>query len=223
MAESQAIRNSSRTIEPRESPFGVGLFDCRMDDNPAKLLFTDEHKALRAQRQLSDGHEFYRPRKPSPFALICHIEFPQAEERPVLEGPLFVPKHEDDAWFIYHYQGELMFLHWLDADCSYRAHIVRKRDRIIVEYVNYFATGLVNSAAYHLGVVDYLIKAYLYNKFVPHPMPACAVPSDPESICTLSFFYFGRRGLFATSEDTIHLPWLDVDVRSLLSRKPRPL
>ena len=61
--------------------------------------------------------------------------------------------------------------------------------------------AVMGDAALAVREVDFLVKAHLYGRQTPHPLPR-DLPEEKRVIALYSFSKHGRRACFATYEDT---------------------
>lgn len=164
--------------------------------------------------------------------------------RPKAFEDLWFLYHFNGALFLYHWLDHTLVFRapftWderelvigsFDMDPAYL-----RRDRLAK---GLFPPGLCDSPAlYAVRLFDALLKTHLFSRVVPVPLPPGLArsrepeqpmlfpelfrrwPDDPkwiEDAAAAVLALFGRRGLLATFDETLSLPWLDVDLDSFLA------
>lgn len=188
-----------RWIEAADNPFGIRVLDCR----PVALrwISTTSDPAV-AQRFLelraSLGTEHVGQVPNDAVHAECDLSYP-ADGRSA-DGPLFIAEEMEDKWNIYLHAGCLYFARSWTGALAARARLTLAGSAARIDSVDVDGStaGDPELAIRH---VDYLVKSHLYNKLSPHPLPQTMEPIERD-IALYSFSLYGRRGQFASYEDT---------------------
>lgn len=190
-----------RWIEADDNPFNVKIFDCR-PYALAMISFSDDKKVAEhfALSRSSEGEQYRGSTPANSVHVECKLRYPVLKE--IREGPIFKAREMEDKWDIYFYDGYLYFVRSWTGDLSFKAKGVIENLEITIPFMEVRSDTLIGDETFIIKQVDFLIKSHLCGLNVPHPLPQ-GLPSDPEAIAMYSFSVFGRKGLFATYEDTI--------------------
>lgn len=146
----------------------------------------------------SDG-QLYRGDNPeNAFTHKVKFSYDRAQHPP--EGVIFRAEEMEDKFDLYHYDSKIYISR------SWTGELV------IVVGLKFHDTGfelttindkLQKSSEYSLKYVDFVIKSHCFNIINVHPLPEEMKQSEPEEIAKFSFAEFGRRGWYATFDDTL--------------------
>ncbi len=115
-------------------------------------------------------------------------------------GPLAVAAEMEDKWNIYLHESRLFFARSWTGALVHSATLALSDGMATVTAIQ---THDAEDGADHAArEVDYLIESYLLGYLFPHPVPAWLDRSF-EAVLAYSFGTHGRRGLFATYDDTL--------------------
>lgn len=209
MAEPESI---PQWPEPDENPFGVKVLDCRKKALIIMFWTTGfEEEKEWTKREGSDGEDF-RCRQPrNATTIISRLGCPRKDGRAVPQGPTFVSESTEDPWFIYSFGNEPVFYNGQAEEVDFRVSYRLINESIFVHQVVADTSRMGSGPAYYNRFVDFLIKSNCCNAITPHPIPR-SIPGDTEAILMCSLGEFGCRGLLATYEDTLAVPWRNVDM-----------
>jgi hypothetical protein len=189
-----------RWLEAADNPFGIRVLDCR--SVALGMISTTADPAI-AQRfvdlRSSAGTEHLGQVPNDAVRWQCDLTYPIDGQLP--EGPLFVAGEMEDKWDIYLHSDHLYFARSWTGVLVSRARI---RFVGLAAYVDFVEVdpSTAEDAGLAIRHVDYLIKSHLFNKVAPHPLPLTMPPIERD-IALFSFSQYGRRGEFASYEDTI--------------------
>lgn|GEM_PF-4660380 len=245
-------RYQVQCLPPEQNPFGVKAYDLRRAAADLTLWTASRELAEDYLRRLGEDGEDLRSVFPEkPIRLQCSLRYPIRQENPLPEGLLSRPLVFEDLWFIYRFDGALVFYLWPDRKVVFRAPFSWRGEGLRIEgfhmdsaYLRWSLPGsgrpkpdpFASEALYAVRLLDAVIKMYLFSRPVPHPIPPNLGPVDLsgysvialssarpkewwlrfEEIIQYSLDLFGRRGILATYDETLNLPWLDVDAGSFL-------
>lgn len=189
-----------RWIEASESPFGIRVLDCRpvalgLTTTTADPSVAQRFLALRSSSGIEHLGQVPSNAKPAQ----CDLVYPAGNGRSV-DGALFVANEMEDKWDIYLHAGYLYFARSWTGILVSRARLKLIESTAYVDMVEVDPVT-ADSPEHAIRHVDYLIKSHLYQKEAPHPIPTTIQPVARE-IAMYSFSLYGRRGQFASYEDT---------------------
>jgi len=194
------VFNDLRWIEASDNPFGIRVLDCR---SVALGLTSTTGDMAVAQRFLelrsSLGTEYLGQMPSNAIEAECDLNYPSGGGHSS-DGPLFIAGEMEDKWNIYLHAGCLYFARSWTGILVSRARLklvgaFAYVDRIDVD------RHTADDPDVAIGHVDYLIKSHIFDKIAPHPVPKKVDPIERE-IALYSFSLYGRRGQFASYEDT---------------------
>ena len=201
-----------RWYEAHENPYGLRIFDCRQVTQTMILGTTRCETAEEwARLLLVDGQEFRGAAPVDPVTALCNLRYPRLEG--TTEGPFFIPLCMEDRWFIYAYDELLIFLAGDSFTVGYRAWYRLESDALVIWKIEGAHERTAGDGTLAIRNVDFLIKSHRYRFYVPHVLPL-AIGDDPKQITSFSFWEYGRRACFATREDTLAIPWREVDYKA---------
>lgn len=189
-------------IEPGQSPFGIRVLDLRQRVFGTTAWTTNENIAAHfatSRRSTGDHHAGKFPA--SVVSWDCNIVFRYSGEHQ--EGPVFKAPVMEDKWDMYVFADRLYAVRswtddlWFVAECSFG------QDKVTITTLHADSTRAGDDKAYALRVIDYLVKSHMSNMVVPHPMPDSFRDKSIDEIAEHSFSLFGRRGLFASFDETL--------------------
>jgi hypothetical protein len=187
-----------RWIEAADNPFGIRVLDCRPVVLGLVSTTTDPDIARRfLTLRSSTGTEHFGQVPDDAIHSDCDLTYP-AEERPS-DGPLFVADEMEDKWNIYLYSDYLYFTRSWTGVLVSRARLMLDGAAAHVDIVD-VDRNTAADAALAVRHVDYLIKSHIYRTASPHPVPLTM--QNERDIALYSFSTYGRRGQFASYEDT---------------------
>jgi hypothetical protein len=115
------------------------------------------------------------------------------------DGPVFKAIQMEDKWDVYFFDRTFQFVRSWTGDLVISADVTMEGDTMHI--VKLYSAG-TDDAVYALRVVDYLLKSHGLNMVVPHPLPD-EVSDVPSDVARHAFAQYGRRGWFATRDDTL--------------------
>lgn len=187
-------------VEPAESPFGVRVLDCRSVSRSMVATTSDRNVAMRFVELRSSYGEQHRGLAPvDALRVECDLWYPPRGE--IQDGPVFLSQEMEDKWDIYLLDGHLYFARSWTGELVFRAWIELTEAEVRISTVEAKTQAVRDDATFAVRQVDYLVKSHLYDREVPHPIPA-DFPDDPQQIALFSFSQNGRRAAFASYEDT---------------------
>ncbi len=189
-----------RWIEADESSYGLRMLDCRPFTQGLMSVTASDEEVERFKKLCqSDGSEYSGVIPANAGHIDCRLVYPYGREESPADGPVFVAKAMEDKWNVYLFEQHLYFVRSLDGRLVFRAKGEFSESEVVVSGIE--VDGADGSDAdLVIAQVDYLIKSYIYNCGVPHPLPR-DLPGDEEGIALYSFQMYGRRAVFATFED----------------------
>ncbi len=188
-----------RWLEATDNPFGIRVLDCR----PVVLVMvsttTDPNIARSFVELRSSSGAQHIGRAPENATLLkCDLSYRAAED--MADGSIFVAEKMEDKWDIYLFSGHLYFARSWTGRLEGRARISLGEASNHVDMIE-VRGEIAKDEALAIAHIDYLIKSHLYNKVAPHPIPR-NMPVAEDKIALYSFASYGRRGQFASYEDT---------------------
>jgi len=115
-------------------------------------------------------------------------------------GPIAIAAEMEDKWNVYLYQKRLFFARSWTGELVHSATFEERGCSLTITSVE---TNDAESGETHVvREVDYLIESYVLGNVFPHPLPR-SLDRSLEAVLGYSFSKHGRRGLFATYDDTL--------------------
>lgn len=197
-----------RWLGPDENDWGVPVLDCRALAWTVVSTTGDPQVAQRfGASRTSDGREVRGLRLPSADAGACSLRYPPL--RVWHDGPLFRAPTMEDKWDCLLFDDVLTITRSWTGDVGYQCHASGPIepdqewaiDRVLVARRE---PEIAVDLSYAVREVDFIVKAHLLGRLVPHPIPP-GLTNDAEQIAVASFSLHGRRGCFATFADTLPL------------------
>lgn len=190
-----------RWIEADDNSYGLRVLDCRpVTQGLMSVTASDEEAERFAKLCQSDGAQYSGVSPHNPSYVDCRLVYPYGREAPPADGPVFVAKAMEDKWNVYWFEHYLYFVRSLDGRLVFRAKSNFSKSDVVVSGIEVDGSEALEQDLV-VAQVDYLIKSYIYNCGVPHPLPS-DLPGDEEGIALYSFQMYGRRAVFATYEDS---------------------
>jgi hypothetical protein len=187
-----------RWLEAADNPFGIRVLDCRPVVLGLVSTTTDPAIARRfLELRSSTGTEHLGHVPNDAIHSESDLTYP-VEEHPS-DGPLFVADEMEDKWNIYLHSDYLYFTRSWTGVLVSRAQLMLDGSGAHVRIVD-VDRHTAADAALAVRHVDYLIKSHIYNMASPHPVPLTM--QIERDIALYSFSMYGRRGQFASYEDT---------------------
>ncbi len=189
-----------RWIEADDNSYGLRILDCRPVTQGLMSVTASHEEAERFMKLCrSDGSEYCGSSPANADQIDCRLVYPYGREESPADGPVFVAKVMEDKWNVYLFEHHLYFVRSLDGRLVFRAKEEFSKSEVVVSGIEADSKD-GSEADLVVAQVDYLIKSYIYNCGVPHPLPR-DLPGDEEGIALYSFQMYGRRAVFATYED----------------------
>ncbi len=197
-------------IEADHNPFGVRILDCSEIASGMIATSGDKKIAESFARDSEYAGDQYRNRLPgNKIEIECNIEYPKIQN--LADGPLFIASVMEDKWDIFLFDNYLYIVRsWArskqdNTGLVFRAQVEMTEEKLILQFLQACAKPVEGDRDFALRQADFLLKSYLFNHRAPHPLPSSMVAQNlkDEDLATYSFFIYGRRGLFATFEDTL--------------------
>lgn len=191
---------SARWLEPRDSPFGVRVLDCRV---PARSLVTnagDEHSAQTFQHLRTDDGEHLRASLPADAVVIpCALSY--TVDGGVPPGSLFRALSLDAKWDIFAFDDRIAFRRSWDGELVYTAFHRSEEKRVEITTVAVAGRLASDGATFAVSTVDALLRTHGLRQLVPFPLPPKA-PADARAAAMLVHAWHGTLGWFAAPGDT---------------------
>ncbi len=194
-------------LEPSDTPLGVRALDCR----PVAfgmLCFTKERAVAQRYNELrlSSGEQVQGQAPLSPLKVPCDLRYPHNGTE-VPDGCAFRAECMEDKWDAFLFKGYLYLTRSWTGELVYKAKIDFAEDAVQVSEIEANDTSCDHSPQLAVRQLDFLIRSHLTHLPVAHPVPE-SVPPEPRQIALYSFTTYGRRGLFASYDDTTAgKPW----------------
>lgn len=189
-----------RWLEGADSPFGIRVLDCRSVAFGMVSTTGDPAVAQRfVELRSSVGIEHLGQVPHDAIHSECDLIYPV--DGSFSEGPVFVADEMEDKWDIYLHSDYLYFARSWTGVLVSRARLKLVGLAAYVDMVD-VDRNTAEDAQLATRHVDYLIKSHLYDRVAPHPLPSTMPPIERD-IALFSFSLYGRRGQFASYEDTI--------------------
>lgn len=183
-----------------KNSFGIRILDCLSTAMGLIAVTEDAHIARTYGKLRTDnGRRFIGQQPNDPVETECKLTYPL--DGSVADGPIHVSRVMEDKWDIYLYEGKLYFARSWTGELYFVAAIELTSPLATITHVVAARAPVGSDAAYAIRVVDYLIKSHVYERCLPHPLPAFC-PEDAKLIAIHSFRLFGRHAFAATYEDT---------------------
>ena len=193
------LKEQVRWIPASENPFGMEVLDCRAVSDTLLSVTSDPEVAERFVKLRDATGQEVRGAEPQESTIVqCNLAYPSAGEP--LEGPLVKAEEMEDKWDIYFYDGYLYFTRSWTGQLVFRAKITFEPGRARITEIA-APRIYVERIDLAVGAVDFLIKRYVYNMDVPHPLPS-DIPKEAQTLAMASFSEFGRAAQFGSYEDT---------------------
>lgn len=185
-----------------QNPYGVRMVDCRSLTRTLPANSDEPQVAARfLELRRADG-EAYRDRSPNNSQDVsCALSYPS---RVGGDGPIHLCRVMEDKWDVFELGPSWVFASSWTGDLVYRVLRTPDHDGVSVHRVEFDADRVSEGPEFALRQADFLVKHLLYDWQGPHPIPP-GFSQDLRSIAEYSFEAYGRRGSFATFEDTLPL------------------
>lgn len=207
-----------RLVEAQDNSFGLRLVDC--SSIAASMISTTSDPAIAesfAQLRASSGAEYEGTLPNNPIIISCTLSYTDWPYNPTENGPVFKAEPMEDKWDIYYYANLLYIVRsWngllalvakleFSTDSATDAATATLSEIVVDEQAVPFIAGSSTELdiAYIVRVVDFLIKSHIYNRIAVHPLPSEINPDNLQEIALFSFSQYGRRGLYASYEETL--------------------
>jgi hypothetical protein len=188
-----------RWLSEEESPFGLRVLDCRrvsrgMVSTAENQACLERYVALRGDT----GESLRRRHPPDARTVPCALRYPSEPGATAMpNGRRFVSLRLEYKWDIAHWDGALLFTHSWTGKLVYRAPIMITANgdepgvMSIAEIEAAAGKHHMESDAYVVATVDFLIQAYLLGRIVPHPIPKDIEAAPERTIALWCFQTFG--------------------------------
>lgn len=185
-------------LDPRESPFGIRVLDCR----PIAETFLSATQDVACisffgSPEARFGGQFREQHPEAAVRVACQLVYPLAT--PLPEGPVFLAGAMEEKWNVYHFAGVLYFARSWTGHLQYAARLAPSARELRVVEVEAWPGNVLGDESMAVRQVDFLIRSHLLGQAAPHPVPHL---STKKQIALWSFSQYGRRGLFAAVEAT---------------------
>jgi hypothetical protein len=108
----------------------------------------------------------------------------------------------EDKWDIFLHDGYFYFTRSWTGILSFRASVRFDETEVKITAVDADSSVVDGDSEMAIKAVDFLVKSHLYRYLCPHPVPNSMRDEDHQKIALCSLGSFGRRGYFASFEDT---------------------
>jgi hypothetical protein len=184
-------------IPPGENPWHITILDLRnlvpsmtsmsMDATIAETFATPRSGEEYLTVKLSVDY-------PAPPGITLPLAFVQRS------GPVAIAAQMEDKWNVYLHEQRLFFARSWTGQLIHSATLELADSVATVTSVQ---TGYAEDGKEHVvREVDYLIESYVLGNSFPHPLPP-SLNRSLQAVVAYSFSTHGRRGLFATYDDTL--------------------
>lgn len=194
LSAAREIRWHTKTIEDRD----IDFLDCR--GYCLNVISMTENKAIAEffTRSRADNGDNYTDKRPENGRSIeSSIKIPGLYT--LKDGPLFKALQMEDKYDIYLFSQNLYFVRSWTGNLVIRANIDIETDGFRITGIEYDQSHFDED--FSRRALIYLIKSHIFDIIVPHPLPE-KLPDKTRSIVLYSFNEFGRRGWYASYDDT---------------------
>jgi hypothetical protein len=193
-------------LSPEETTLGVKAMDCR--PTALGLISTTPEESL-VQRWLdlraSTGEELRGTIPDDAITVPEELHYPRYGQ-PVPEGCAFRSQCMEDKWDGFILDSRLYLRRSWSGHLVYKASISFGAEAV-VSGIQAGRRACEGDPAMALRQVDYLVRSHLLELPVAHPIPV-SVGDNPKDIALYSFSVYGRKGIFASFQDTTKArPW----------------
>ena len=194
-------------LEADQTPLGIRVLDCRAVAFGMFSTTKDESVALRYNElRDSSGEEHVGQLPDDPLTAKCDLRYAHNGSE-VPDGCLFSSQCMEDKWDAFLLQGHAYFRRSWTGILIYKAKMLIRPTEVRVTDLVLNADTCEGTPQLATWQLDYLIKSHVLGQPVAHPVPATISP-EPDDIALYSFSQYGRRGMFASYEDTTQCrPW----------------
>ena len=203
---SEDVFNQLAWLDPQDTPLGVRALDCR--PTAFGLISTTKDESL-GQRFLelrtSTGEELIGTMPDDAITVPEELHYPHNDQA-APDGCAFRSQCMEDKWDAFILDGRLYLSRSWRGDLVYGAGI-RFGAEAVISGIQADRRACEGNPRMALRQVDYLVRSHLLQLPVAHPVPS-SVGDDAIEIALYSFSMYGRRGIFASFEDTTKAqPW----------------
>jgi hypothetical protein len=192
--------NEVRWLEAADNHFGIRVLDCRPVAMGLTSLSADAAVAAKfLELRSSQGFDYIDKIPADAIFIPCEIRYSITNQE-VADGCLFVAAVMEEKWNIYLHRGYLYFARSWTGALIARARMKFDGMQLVIDQID-ANQDTASSHEFAIQMVDFLIKNHLFQLEAPHPITPGTGPTARE-IALDSFSIYGRRGLFASYEDT---------------------
>ena len=184
-------------IPANENGWGIVVLDLRKTAFGMTAM-TDNSATAESFLTFRDGSEYVGVELP----ISCPTYSPISCPSPPFarEGPLTIAAQMEDKWNVYHYGGRLFFTRSWTGELIHTATIDVSGD--VATVISLETKDSADGYDHIVREVDFLIRAYVLERWFPHPLPP-QMERSLQAVIGYSFQIHGRRGAFATCDDTL--------------------
>jgi len=208
-------------LDPQDTPLGVRALDCR--PTALGLISTTKDESLGRRfldLRASTGEELIGAIPDDAITVPEELQYPH-DEQAVPDGCAFRSQCMEDKWDAFILDGHLYLSRSWRGDLVYGANISFGA-KAVISGIQANRRACEGDPRMAFRQVDYLVRSHLLQLPVAHPVPA-GVGDDAIEIALHSFSMYGRRGIFASFEDTTKAhPWFFEEGEQDQDRKHGP-
>jgi hypothetical protein len=194
-------------LEADQTPLGLRVLDCRSVAFGMTSTTGDESVARR-YLELRDSSGDEHVGRPPDDPLVAEADLCYGHDgSEIPDGRLFSSECMEDKWDAFLLQGFLYFRRSWTGNLIYKARMAIEPDAVRLTDIVANTANCDGNPRLAVWQLDYLIRSHIFGRPVAHPVPD-TIPPQPDEIALYSFSQYGRRGMFASYEDTTQgRPW----------------
>ena len=185
------------------NPFKMRILDCRPIVSTYTSTTQDPAVAMHFAQRDRRGATYRGQTTERSLTINCDLTYPLPDEG-LPEGPLFLAAEMEDKWDVFYFDEQLYFVRSWTGHLTALGWLRLGADIFTLERIETNAQAVQDDRNFAIRQVDFLIKSHVLNLRVPHPIFP-QMGNDPQQIALSAFSLYGRRGQFASFEDTTRL------------------
>jgi hypothetical protein len=184
-------------VRSEDNAWNIAVLDLRRVALTAVSATLDPAVAESFSRHRT-GEEYSRVELPVEIPVHARIALPLATvER---DGAVAVAAQMEDKWNVYAHGDRLFFARSWTGELVYSA--VLQRSDGVAMLTSIQAPDTDADRGHVVREIDYLVESYVLGYAFPHPLPP-SLGRSLEAVVAYSWSRHGRRGLFATYDDSL--------------------
>ncbi len=189
-----------------DNPYGVEILDISDFTKNAVATQYNESVVESFNDSRSDDGEKYKT------ALIANSETYKANiiYQSMGQGALYKAESMEVKWDIYAYDSWLYFVKSWTGELAYKAHFVKKKDRLVIDKIVTGAVARMSSTdeekeTYAAQNVHSMIQTHLMETEWPYKIPEMMRDIPEELIASHMFALFGAKATMATHANVLNI------------------